>query len=83
MTHPMPVAPRLQAKGAHARPTESDALPTRFSWAAAVLVVRARHLARRVELAGQTTEGIARDIGPLGELIVDGEAFVAGSLTHL
>ena len=37
----------------------------------------------RVELAGQTTEGIARDIGPLGELIVDGEAFVAGSLTHL
>ena len=37
----------------------------------------------RVELAGETTEGIARDIGPLGELMVEGKAFVAGSLTHL
>ncbi len=37
----------------------------------------------RVELAGQITEGIARDIGPLGELLVEGEAFVAGSITHL
>ena len=37
----------------------------------------------RVELAGQTTDGIAEDIGPHGELIVNGVAFVAGSLTHL
>ena len=37
----------------------------------------------RVELAGHTTEGLAEDIGPHGELIVDGVAFVAGSLTHL
>lgn len=37
----------------------------------------------RVELSGQTTEGVAEDIGPRGELIVDGEPFVAGSLTHL
>ena len=37
----------------------------------------------RVELAGQITEGMAEDIGPHGELIVDGVAFVAGSVTHL
>jgi len=37
----------------------------------------------RVELTGHVVEGIAQDIGPRGELIVDGEAFVAGSVTHL
>lgn len=37
----------------------------------------------RVEVAGQITEGVAEDVGPRGELIVDGEAFVAGSVTHL
>jgi len=37
----------------------------------------------RIELGGQTTEGIAEDIGPRGELIVDGVAFVAGSVTHI
>ena len=37
----------------------------------------------RVEVAGETTEGVAQDIGPHGELIVDGRPFVAGSVTHL
>ena len=37
----------------------------------------------RVEVSGQVTEGVAQGIGPRGELIVDGVAFVAGSVTHL
>lgn len=37
----------------------------------------------RIELSGEAKEGIAEDIGPRGELIVDGTAFVAGSVTHL
>ena len=37
----------------------------------------------RIEVSGQVTEGVADDIGPLGELIVDGRPFVAGSVTHL
>ena len=38
-------------------------------------------LGRRVRIDG--TEGMAEDLGPNGELIVDGSPFVAGSLTHL
>jgi len=38
-------------------------------------------LGRRVRIDG--TEGVAEDLGPNGELIVDGRPFVAGSLTHL
>ena len=38
-------------------------------------------LGRRVRIDG--TEGMAEDLGPNGELIVDGRPFVAGSLTHL
>jgi BirA family biotin operon repressor/biotin-[acetyl-CoA-carboxylase] ligase len=38
-------------------------------------------LGRRVRIDG--VEGIAEDVGPRGELIVDGRAYVAGSLTHL
>lgn len=38
-------------------------------------------LGRRVRIDG--TEGVAQDIGPRGELIVDGRVFVAGSVTHL
>lgn len=38
-------------------------------------------LGRRVRIDG--TEGIASDLGPHGELIVDGRPFVAGSVTHL
>jgi BirA family biotin operon repressor/biotin-[acetyl-CoA-carboxylase] ligase len=38
-------------------------------------------LGRRVLIDG--TEGMAEDLGPNGELIVDGRPFVAGSLTHL
>ncbi len=38
-------------------------------------------LGRRVRIDG--TEGIAEDLGPNGELIVDGRPFVAGSVTHL
>jgi BirA family biotin operon repressor/biotin-[acetyl-CoA-carboxylase] ligase len=37
----------------------------------------------RVDVSGRTTEGVAEDIGPGGELIVDGHPFVAGSVTHL
>jgi len=37
----------------------------------------------RVDISGTTTEGVAQDIGPRGELIVDGVMFVAGSVTHL
>ena len=37
----------------------------------------------RIEVSGGATEGRADDIGPHGELIVDGVAFVAGSVTHL
>lgn len=38
-------------------------------------------LGRRVRIDG--TEGLAEDLGPSGELIVDGQAFFAGSVTHL
>lgn len=38
-------------------------------------------LGRRVRI--DSTEGLAEDIGPHGELIVDGLAYVAGSITHL
>ena len=37
----------------------------------------------RIDVAGETTEGVAEDVGPGGELIVGGKAFVAGSVTHL
>lgn len=38
-------------------------------------------LGRRVRIDG--VEGVAEDLGPNGELIVDGRAFVAGSVSHL
>jgi BirA family transcriptional regulator, biotin operon repressor / biotin---[acetyl-CoA-carboxylase] ligase len=37
----------------------------------------------RVDVSGEVTDGVATDIGPRGELIVDGHSFVAGSVTHL
>jgi BirA family biotin operon repressor/biotin-[acetyl-CoA-carboxylase] ligase len=37
----------------------------------------------RVELSGTAIEGIAEDIGPQGELIVDGRAVTFGSVIHL
>jgi len=37
----------------------------------------------RVEFSGQAIEGVAQDIGPKGELMVDGKPVVAGSLTLL
>ena len=37
----------------------------------------------RIEVGNKKTEGIAEDLGPNGELVVDGFAFVAGSVTHL
>lgn len=37
----------------------------------------------RVQLPRRVFEGVASDIGDHGELIVDGEAVVAGSVTHL
>lgn len=42
-------------------------------------------LGRRVQIqvADQIAEGVASDLGSHGELIVDGVAYVAGSVTHL
>lgn len=37
----------------------------------------------RVDVSGTITEGLAQDVGPGGELIVDGKPFVAGSVRHL
>jgi BirA family transcriptional regulator, biotin operon repressor / biotin---[acetyl-CoA-carboxylase] ligase len=37
----------------------------------------------RVDVGHKSTEGLAEDLGPNGELIVDGFPFVAGSVTHL
>jgi BirA family transcriptional regulator, biotin operon repressor / biotin---[acetyl-CoA-carboxylase] ligase len=37
----------------------------------------------RVQLPGETFEGIAEDIGPDGTLIVSGRSFVAGDVIHL
>jgi BirA family biotin operon repressor/biotin-[acetyl-CoA-carboxylase] ligase len=37
----------------------------------------------RVEMAGKIVEGVAQDIGPNGELIVDGVYVIVGSVTHL
>ena len=37
----------------------------------------------RIDAGGNNTEGVAEGLGPQGELVVDGKAFVAGSVTHL
>lgn len=37
----------------------------------------------RVDLPGKVIDGMAQDIGPAGELIVDGEPVASGSVTHL
>ncbi len=37
----------------------------------------------RVDVSGRAIEGVAEDIGPDGELIVDGHPFSAGSVTHI
>lgn len=37
----------------------------------------------RIQVADRITEGLASDIGSHGELLVDGVAYVAGSVTHL
>jgi len=37
----------------------------------------------RIDAGAKSTEGLAEGLGPSGELIVDGLAFVAGSVTHL
>jgi BirA family biotin operon repressor/biotin-[acetyl-CoA-carboxylase] ligase len=37
----------------------------------------------RVELPGKVIEGTAQDVGPAGELIVDGEPVAFGSVSHL
>jgi BirA family transcriptional regulator, biotin operon repressor / biotin---[acetyl-CoA-carboxylase] ligase len=55
----------------------------------AVVLARWRELSAtlgrrvRIEVGHKSTEGVAEDVGPNGELIVDGFAFVAGSVTHL
>jgi BirA family biotin operon repressor/biotin-[acetyl-CoA-carboxylase] ligase len=37
----------------------------------------------RVQLSGETFEGVAEDIGPDGTLIVAGRGFAAGDVIHL
>jgi BirA family biotin operon repressor/biotin-[acetyl-CoA-carboxylase] ligase len=37
----------------------------------------------RIQVADRAVEGFAEDIGPRGELVIDGAAYVAGSVTHL
>jgi BirA family transcriptional regulator, biotin operon repressor / biotin---[acetyl-CoA-carboxylase] ligase len=37
----------------------------------------------RIEVSGHAVEGVATDLGPNGELVIDGQNFVAGSVTHL
>lgn len=37
----------------------------------------------RIQVSGESKVGVAEDIGPHGELIIDGMAYVAGSVTHL
>jgi len=62
--------------------------PSIEAWTAApaeMVLARWRELSatlgRRVRIDG--IEGVAEDLGPKGELIVDGRSFVAGSVTHL
>jgi BirA family transcriptional regulator, biotin operon repressor / biotin---[acetyl-CoA-carboxylase] ligase len=58
--------------------SEPEAVLTRWRELSATLGRRVR-----IEVSGQAVEGIAHDIGPRGELIVDGTPFVAGTVTHL
>jgi BirA family biotin operon repressor/biotin-[acetyl-CoA-carboxylase] ligase len=58
--------------------TEPEAVLARWRELSATLGRRVR-----IEVSDQVVEGIAQDIGPRGELIVDGTPFVAGSVTHL
>ena len=56
----------------------SDAVLRRWRELSATLGTRVR-----IDIGGESVEGTAEDIGPRGELIVDGRSFVAGSVTHL
>jgi BirA family biotin operon repressor/biotin-[acetyl-CoA-carboxylase] ligase len=69
---------RLRAEIETWTSNEPDAVLVRWRELSATLGRRVR-----IELSGSSVEGIARDIGPHGELIVDGTPFVAGSVTHL
>ena len=65
---------RLREKIAQWTAASADAVLTRWRELSATL-------GRRVRIDG--AEGMAQDIGPRGELIVDGVAYVTGSVTHL
>jgi len=67
---------RLEIEAWTAAPT--DVVLSRWRELSATLGRRVR-----IEVSGHVTEGIAQDIGPRGELIVDGVTFVAGTVTHL
>ncbi len=69
---------RLQATIASWTAAPADRVLSRWRELSATLGRRVR-----VEVGQKTTEGLAEDLGPNGELIVDGFAFVAGSVTHL
>ena len=72
------VLERLRTAMSRWTATPADVVLSRWRELSATLGRRVR-----IELSGETKEGIAEDIGPRGELIVDGTAFVAGSVTHL
>ncbi len=69
---------RLRAKIVEWTSAQADLVLARWRDLSATLGRRVR-----VEIAGRVAEGVADDIGPAGELIVDGRPFVAGSVTHL
>ncbi len=69
---------RLQANLATWTSTPPDSVLTRWRELSATLGRRVR-----IELSGHVVEGVARDLGPHGELVIDGQSYVAGSVTHL
>ncbi len=69
---------RLRATMAVWTPAPPEAVLRRWRDLSATLGRRVR-----IDVSGVATEGVARDIGPHGELIIDGTAFAAGSVIHL
>lgn len=69
---------RLADRLAAWRVASPEAVLTRWRELSATLGRRVR-----IEVSGEMHDGVAQDIGSRGELIVDGAAYVAGSVTHL
>lgn len=69
---------RLADRLAAWRVASPEAVLTRWRELSATLGRRVR-----IEVSGEMHDGVAQDVGSRGELIVDGAAYVAGSVTHL